>query len=82
MDKLRASEIHADDGIRIIAIESVHYSSGKFAGLYHLHASIEPAALVVCTAGENRLVNLVISDTSLEELEERVEGLSALLAKA
>jgi len=82
MDGLRASEIHADDGIRIIAIESVHYSSGKFAGLYHLHASIEPTAVVVCEGGDTRLVNLATTGTSLEELERRVPGLGAMLARA
>ena len=81
MDRLRASQIHADDWIRIIAIESVHCSPGKFAGVYHLYAGIEPVALIVCTAGVNRVVGLTGPDTSLEELEREVSGLSALLTK-
>lgn len=81
MDKLRASEIHADDELKIFVIESVRYSAGKFAGLYHLNASIEPTALLVCMAGDTRLVNLATTDTSLEELEQQVPGLRTLLAK-
>lgn len=79
MDRLRASEIYADGMLRLIAIESVRYRSGKSAGLYHLHASLEPAALVVCTADGNRLVNLAMADSSLEDMERKVPALAAML---
>ncbi|HEY5739814.1 MAG TPA: hypothetical protein VIW27_08820 [Gammaproteobacteria bacterium] len=80
MDRLRASQIHADDRTRIIAIESVHCRPGKFAGVYHLYAGIEPVALIVCTAGGNRLVSLTMADTDLDELQREIRGLRALLA--
>ena len=82
MEKLRASQIHADDAMKIIAIESVHCRPQKFGGLYHLSAGIEPAAVVVCEAGDIRVIGLAAAKVSLEELKQRVEGLSAMLAQA
>lgn len=79
MDRLRASEIYADDELRIIAIESVRCRARKFAGIYQLYASIEATALVVCAAGASRLLSLTGLDTSLEMLQREVPGLRALL---
>lgn len=80
MDRLRAREVYADGMARIIAIESVRCSARKFAGLCQLNASIELAALVVCMAGRSQLFGLAKVDASLEELEQEVHGLRALLA--
>ncbi|MGD8840888.1 MAG: hypothetical protein PVI70_14900 [Gammaproteobacteria bacterium] len=82
MDELRASEIHSDGAMKIIAIESVHCCARKFGGLYHLSASIEPAAVVVCEADDIRVVGLAAANPSLEELKQRVRGLGEMLARA
>lgn len=82
MDRLRASEIHKDEAIRIIAVESVRYRPRKSDGLYHLYVRVEPAALVVCAEGGNRVVNLLPGETTLEDLERQVPGLRALLGEA
>jgi hypothetical protein len=82
MDRLRASLVHGDDRTRIIAIEAVHCRPRQLAGFYQLYAGVQPVALIVCAAGDKRVVGLTRSDTSLEELEREVSGLSALLTKA
>ncbi len=79
MRTLRASEIHADDAIKVIAIEAVHCDARKSGGLYRLFAGIEPAAIVVCAEGDNRVIGLAAAETSLEELQREVAGLRDLL---
>lgn len=79
---LRASEIHAGEGIRIIAIESLRLDVQKFAPCYQMFARIEPAAMVVCVAGEDRVIGLASADISLEDLKRDVPGLRALLEAA
>ena len=81
MRKLRASEIHADETIRVIAIEAVHCSAQKSGGFYRLFAGIEPAAIVVCAAGNSRVINLSSAEFSLEELVRAVPGLRARLGE-
>ncbi|MDH3635572.1 MAG: hypothetical protein OES20_12815 [Gammaproteobacteria bacterium] len=81
MRKLRASEIHADDKIRVIAIEAVHCNAEKSGRFYWLFARIEATAMVVCAAGVNRVINLDSAETSLEELKREVPGLRALLGE-
>ncbi len=82
MRTLRASEIHADDAVRVIAIEVVRCDAGKSAGLYRLFVRIEPTAIVVCAAGDNRVINLASAESSLEELQLNVPGLRALLEES
>ena len=82
MQKLRASEIHADDTIRVIAIEAVHCKAEKSGGFCRLDARLEPAAMIVCAAGDNRVINLASAETSLEQLKREVPGLCALLGEA
>jgi len=82
MQKLRASEIHADDTIRVIAIEAMHCDTEKSGGFYRLVARLEPAAMIVCAAGDNRVINLASTETSLEELKREIPGLRALLGEA
>lgn len=79
MQKLRAHEIHAEDSIRVIAIEAVHCNAEKSGGFYRLFVRIESTAMVVCAAGDNRVINLAYAETSLEELKREVPGLCALL---
>lgn len=80
MRTLRASEIHADAAVRVIAIEAVCCRPQKLSGLCQLYAYIEPTALVVCAGGSNRVVSLMSAQTSLAELKRDVPGLRALLA--
>ena len=79
MQTLRASEIHADATIRVIAIESVHCNTERSGRLYRLFAGIEPTAMVICEAGDTRVVNLAPAESSLQELMQNVPGLKALL---
>lgn len=81
MQKLRASEIHADETIRVIAIEAVHCNAEKSSGFYWLFARIEPAAMVVSAAGDSRVINLSSAEFSLEELLRKVPGLRARLGE-
>lgn len=82
MQTLRASEIHAGEGVRVIAIESVCFDAQKSAPCYRMFARIEPAAMVVCTAGEDRVIGLASMETSLDELKREVPGLRALMETA
>lgn len=77
---LRASQIHAGDEVRVIAIESLHCDAGKAGSLYGISARLEPTAMVVCAEGGHRVISLGSVETSLEELERDVPGLRALLA--
>lgn len=81
MQTLRATEVHADVAIRVIAIEAVHYNAEKSGQFYRLFAHIEPIAMVVCEAGDNRVVNLASSEIPFEELKRDVPGLRALLGE-
>ena len=76
---LRAIEIHADDATRVIAIEAVRCDAGKSTGLYRLFARIEPVAIVVCAAGDTRVIGLASTETSLGELQQKVPRLRDLL---
>ena len=78
--RLRASEIHAGERIRVIAIEALHYDAGKTGPLYRLSARLEPAAMIVCQDGDRRVIGLAPVVPSLEDLETKVPGLRALLA--
>ena len=82
METLRASEFHAGEAIRVIAIESVCCKAHKSTGSYGLYGHIAPTALVVCADGETRVVSLDSREISLDELEREVQGLSALLGEA
>ena len=82
MKTLRASEIHAGEAIRVIAIESVCCKAHQSAGYYGLYGHIAPTALVVCADGETRVVSLDSRQSSLEELERKVPGLGTLLGEA
>ena len=79
MKTLRASEIHAGEAVRVIAIESIRCKPHKAGGFYWLYGRIEPTALVVCTEGETQVVNLDSREIPLDELEREVHGLRALL---
>ena len=79
MQTLRAIEIHADAAIRVIVIEAVHCNAEKSGRIYRFFARIEPTAMVVCEAGDNRVINLASRETSLEELTQNIPGLQALL---
>ncbi len=81
MQTLRAAEIHADTAIRAIAIEAVHCNAEKSGQFCRLFAHIEPIAMVVCEAGDNRVINLASSEISFEELKREVPGLRALLGE-
>lgn len=82
MQTMRASEIHADDAVRVIAIEAVRCDTGRSAGLYRLFARIEPTAIVIRTAGGNRVIGLASAEPSLEELQGKIPGLGDLLAES
>ena len=79
MQTLRATEIHADAAIRVIAIEAIHCQAENHGRFYRLFARIEATAMVVCEAGAIRVVNLAPEETSLEELIRNVPGLQSLL---
>ena len=81
MQTLRTSEIHADDSIRVIAIEAIQCEAQKSGRFYGLFARIEPVVMVVCAAGDNRVINLASAEISLEELVQQVSGLRDLLEK-
>ena len=80
MRVLRASQIHVGEEVRVIAIESLRCDAGKAGSLYGVSARLEPAAMIVCTAGGHRLINLASVETSLEQLQRDVPGLRVLLA--
>ena len=82
MKTLRASEITSSESIRLIAIESVRCKPRKSGGFYGLYGRIEPAALVVCTPDETRVVSLASREISLDQLKRDVPGLGALLGEA
>ena len=79
MKTLRASEVHAGEAVRVIAIESVRCKPHKSGGFYWLYGRIEPTALVVCTEGETQVVSLDSREIPLDELERDIPGLRALL---
>lgn len=78
--RLRASEIHAGEQVRVIAIESVRYDAGRQGSLYRLFARIEPTAMVVSEGGLHRVISLLPGEPSLDDLQRDVPGLSDLLA--
>lgn len=82
MQKLRARKILDDDTIRVIAIEAMRCNAEKSGGFYRFVARLEPAAMIVCAAGDNRVINLASAETSLELLKREVPGLCALLGEA
>ncbi len=79
MRSLRAREIHADGATRVIAIDAIRCDAAKSGRFYRLFAGIEPTAVVVCAAGDNRVIGLNSAVPSLEELERKVPGLRDLL---
>lgn len=79
MTTLRANTIYSSAATRVIAIESIECLPQKSVGFYRLYASIEAAALIVCGANQNFVVNLAPTEISLEEFEQRVPGLRSML---
>ena len=79
MTTLRANIIYSSAATRVIAIESIECLPQKSDGFCRLYARIEAAALIVCGANENFVVNLASTKISLEEFEQRVPGLRAMM---
>ena len=48
MQHLRVVEIHRDGRLRLLAVQSVEYDSGRIGGLCHVFGRIAPVAVVVC----------------------------------
>lgn len=79
MTTLRANIIYSGAAARVIAIESIECLPQKSGGFCRLYASIEAAALIVCGANENYVVNLAPTEISLEEFEQLVPGLRVMM---
>ena len=80
MKTLRANIIYSSAAARVIAIESIECLPLKSGGFCRLYASIEAAAIIVCGVNENLVVNFAPTEISLEEFEQRVPGLRAMMA--
>lgn len=81
MQKLRATEIYANEVIRVVLIEAIHCNAEKSGRFYRLYGHVEPTAMVVCEAGDKRVVNLAPVETSLDALKRNVPGLRVLLGE-
>ena len=79
MNKLRATEIYRDTGHLLIAIESVNRSHVKTGAGYRMYGSIEPAAIIVCSADGAYALDMESGLIDLEQLRHDIPGLGSLV---
>ncbi len=80
MNELRATEIYRDSRHLLIAIESVNKDHGKTATGYRMYGSIEPAAVIVCSADGSYALDMESRTIQLEQLKQHTPGLDSLIA--
>ena len=79
MHSLRLVEIHRDGRLRLLAVQSVEYDSGRIGGLCHVFGRIAPVAVVVCRPSAVVALDMAGEQIPLETLTADLPELDGML---
>ena len=79
MRTLRAIEIFNNATHKLIAIEAVDFQSNLVNKGYHLHGTLEPVAIIICTPEGINTLDMFAQPTAIAPLRQNIPELDALI---